>query len=269
MDAMNGTLRRRSRGSSRPACYAQAGFTLVELLVVITIIAMLIGILVPALRAARDQAKRAKCMAGLHSIGLAVLMYADDNWQQMPGYVTIGQYGFRIAPGRRGMMLKPGGQGQLVPSLYPEAWGLAAVLHTGSAPRILPNGIAISDIHSKPMYIAGDNKVWRCPANPGPLERKDFKDWGNTYAYRCNSGGSYNVDHLSRNSALWKNPIVWDNYLKYPGDPGINGPFGDGYTVPEHLVRPPHRSSGRKGGPSQFWCAFYLDGHVQMNGLNK
>jgi hypothetical protein len=67
---------------------------------------------------------------------------------------------------------------------------------------------------------------------------------------------------------MWKNPIVWDNYKMYPGDPGFNGPF-DRYTIDDVFVRAPHRSSGRKGGPSQFWCAFYLDGHCQMNGFNR
>ncbi len=55
------------------------GFALIELLVVIAVIAMLMGILMPALRAARGQARMAACSAQLRQYGLAWNQYADDN----------------------------------------------------------------------------------------------------------------------------------------------------------------------------------------------
>ena len=62
------------RSKSRRA----SGFTLIELLVVIAIIAVLMGILMPALRRVREQARATVCRSNLKNVGLAVHMYLDD-----------------------------------------------------------------------------------------------------------------------------------------------------------------------------------------------
>ena len=60
------------------------GFTLIELLVVIAIVALLFGILLPALNAAREQGRRAVCAQNEKNMGLGLFLYGNDNEGKLP-----------------------------------------------------------------------------------------------------------------------------------------------------------------------------------------
>ena len=76
------------------------GFTLIELLVVIAIIALLMAILMPSLRIAREQARSINCRSNIRTLTFAWLMYKDDNDAKLvnPNTPTPGDYSERLEP---------------------------------------------------------------------------------------------------------------------------------------------------------------------------
>jgi prepilin-type N-terminal cleavage/methylation domain-containing protein len=152
----------------------QAGFTLVELLVVIGIIAILVGILLPALNKARLAAQEVQCASNLRQFGVGYQIYADANQGFLPedgpdGHLNdqadvIG----RISPTEAAYDSK----GNYVPTGVddPSLWynGVPPLINNRSyysliAGYVYPGGV--------PSYLplAGQNNIWVCPTGGAPL----------------------------------------------------------------------------------------------------
>ena len=88
--------------SCRPGFCRCRGFTLIELLVVISIIALLVGILLPALGAARETARSAVCLSNMRQVGTTNVLYATDNDDWIPGISVPVGAGQGYLPGPNG-----------------------------------------------------------------------------------------------------------------------------------------------------------------------
>lgn len=71
-------------------------FTLIELLVVIAVIAILAGLLLPAMKKARDSGRMTECMNRMRTHGQVYLLYADDNKGYLPSSVTMSGGGYQV-----------------------------------------------------------------------------------------------------------------------------------------------------------------------------
>ncbi len=206
---------------------SRLGFTLIELLVVISIIALLIAILLPALGMARKSAQDAACLNNLRQIFTSSFAWAAENKDFLPGPEETGVWGYRIAPDTAA---PASSKWAGLPTL--ETLGLAAVL-------------------DKQGFIAGESDSWVCPIN----ER--FHDNRNTYAFNADKlFDRVKTTEFGRNTS--ESSYLWDNFALYEGRPGRDDQSAG--AIPGSQQANVHDKDAKNALNSTF--AAYLDGHV-------
>lgn len=138
------------------------GFTLVELLVVIAIIGILVALLLPAVQAAREAARRMQCGNNLKQLALALHNYGDVNKSLPPAYIRVyfqaGQPNTDLDSERRGNW----GWGALILP-YIEQQPLHSALRVG--PETFARNL---DIPANLAMMQQKLSVFRCPSDTGP-----------------------------------------------------------------------------------------------------
>ena len=148
-------------------------FTLVELLVVISIIGLLAGLAVPAINGGLKSAKAGACLSNLHQIGVATMAYAADNSFKLPnaGSGTSDMWATQLATfistgtkSKKSIFVCPGCEKTVV-----EATGNDVAVTYGVHNGLMPKGGTASNIssvvRSTEVILAGD--VCQNPGNKG------------------------------------------------------------------------------------------------------
>ena len=169
------------------------GFTLVELLVVVAIVALLAAILFPVFASARGKARQAACLSNLRQIGIAMALYAQDNDDQFP-YAA-----------------DPSDQ-----HTVPNIWSLSP--HYAQVQALPP----LQDVLAPYLHAPA---VWHCPSDTG-FDTLDMLPTGVSaiaLAARPTAYAAFGTSYLFRTEAAILH-LPWATLVGYDSAGGAHGP---------------------------------------------
>lgn len=162
----------------------RVGFTLVELLVVIAIIGILVALLLPAVQAAREAARRSQCTNQLKQLGLAMQNYEDTHRVLPPAGLA---YGFTPhVDGAPKTILNLNGFVLMLPFMEQQAV-YAQYNFSGSAGAYDTNGIPLAGdpgVNGNDKIVSMQLPIFYCPSDDGPRAT-------------TNLGGAYGISNSS------------------------------------------------------------------------
>ncbi len=182
---------------------ARRGFTLVELLVVIAIIGVLVALLLPAVQAARESARRTHCSNNLKNLGLAFHNY-NDTFGQFP-YGAVAHPFDAFAPTATATFRDTPGAAVPAAPGWGTTWGIALLPFVEQQPRyeLWNNGLGYGSNANQRVVTGTPLVVMKCPSDPkapaavNPDNNLGTFDKGN---YGYNFGGGWANENGNTNS---------------------------------------------------------------------